>query len=157
MRCNQVSIFIERFGEYVPKDYPADVQRIHVYCDDFKSIYAALSKAYAMVINELAQYENIGVRTIYIQTSFPERITDRCITQCLNLSQNMKMMLIQSMAIHAYNYTEILSGRMSTAEKFSGEFNRDVLPVLKEWYNDNKEILKQIQEKDEVFRFWIGN
>lgn len=24
MRCNQVSIWIERFGEYVPKDYPAD-------------------------------------------------------------------------------------------------------------------------------------
>lgn len=63
MRCNQVSIFIERFGKYVPEDYPADVQRIHVYCDDFKSIYAALSKAYAMTINELAQYENIGVRT----------------------------------------------------------------------------------------------
>lgn len=63
MRCNQVSIFIERFGEYVPKDYPADVQRISVYCDDFKSIYAALSKAYAMAINELAQYEQIGVRT----------------------------------------------------------------------------------------------
>lgn len=63
MRCNQVSISIERFGKYVPKDYPADVQRIHVYCDDFKSIYAALSKAYAMAINELAQYEQIGVRT----------------------------------------------------------------------------------------------
>ncbi|MCM1225477.1 MAG: hypothetical protein NC548_64635, partial [Lachnospiraceae bacterium] len=63
MRCNQVSISIERFGEYVPKDYPADVQRIHVYCDDFKSIYAALSKAYAMAVNELAEYENIGVRT----------------------------------------------------------------------------------------------
>lgn len=63
MRCNQVSISIERFGEYVPKNYPADVQRIHVYCDDFRSIYAALSKAYAMAINELAQYERIGVRT----------------------------------------------------------------------------------------------
>ena len=24
MRCNQVSIFIERFGEYVSKDYPVD-------------------------------------------------------------------------------------------------------------------------------------
>ena len=63
MRCNQVSINIERFGEHVPKTYPADVQRIHVYCDDFKSIYAALSKAYALAINELAEYENIGVRT----------------------------------------------------------------------------------------------
>lgn len=55
--------FIERFGEFVPKDYPADVQRINVYCDDFKSIYAALSKAYAMAVNELAQYENVGART----------------------------------------------------------------------------------------------
>lgn len=63
MRCNQVSIMVERFCEYVPEEYPADVQRIHVYCDDFKSIYAALSKAYAMVINELAQYEKIGART----------------------------------------------------------------------------------------------
>lgn len=63
MRCNQVSIFIERFGEYVPKNYPGDVQRINVYCDDFNSIYAALSKAYAMAINELNEYESIGVRT----------------------------------------------------------------------------------------------
>lgn len=63
MRCNQVTIFIERFGEYVPKNYPADVQRIQVYCDDYDSIYAALSKAYALAINELAEYENIGART----------------------------------------------------------------------------------------------
>ena len=63
MRCNQVSIFIERFGEDVPKNYPGDVQRINVYCDDFNSIYAALSKAYAMAINELNEYESIGVRT----------------------------------------------------------------------------------------------
>ncbi|MCM1087798.1 MAG: hypothetical protein NC419_06550 [Muribaculaceae bacterium] len=63
MRCNQVSIFIERFGRFVPEDYPADVQRINVYCDDFQSVYAALSKAYAMAVNELAQYEQIGVRT----------------------------------------------------------------------------------------------
>ena len=63
MRCNQVTITIDRFGKYVPKNYPSNVQRIHVYCDDFKSVYAALSKAYAMAINELAQYEDIGVRT----------------------------------------------------------------------------------------------
>lgn len=62
MRCNQVSIFIERFGEYVPKDYPGEVQRISVYVDDFKSIYAALSKAYALAVDELAEYEQIGVR-----------------------------------------------------------------------------------------------
>jgi hypothetical protein len=60
MRCNQVSIFIERFGEYVPKDYPGDVQRINVYCDDTKSIYAALAKANAMAVNELNEYEEIG-------------------------------------------------------------------------------------------------
>ncbi len=62
MRSNQVSILIERFGKYVPKDYPADVQRISVYCDDFQSVYAALSKAYAMAVNELNEYESIGVR-----------------------------------------------------------------------------------------------
>lgn len=63
MRCNQVSIFIERFGDYVPEKYPADVQRINVYCDDSTSVYAALSKAYAMAVNELNEYETIGVRT----------------------------------------------------------------------------------------------
>lgn len=63
MRCNQVSIFMERFGEYVPKDYPSDVQRINVYCDDATSIYAALAKAYAMAVNELNEYEPIGVRS----------------------------------------------------------------------------------------------
>lgn len=63
MRCNQVSIYIERFGEYVPEKYPADVQCISVYCDDYKSVYAALSKAYAMAVNELNEYEAIGART----------------------------------------------------------------------------------------------
>lgn len=63
MRCNQVSINIERFGKYVPKDYPETVQRIHVYCDDYESIYAALSKAYALVISELAEHEKVGART----------------------------------------------------------------------------------------------
>jgi len=57
-----VSIFIERFGEYVPKNYPGEVQRISVYVDDFKSIYAALSKAYALAVDELAEYEQIGAR-----------------------------------------------------------------------------------------------
>lgn len=62
MRCNQVSIKIQRFGEFVPKNYPEDTQTIHVYCDDFTSVYAALSKAYALAINELSEYENIGAR-----------------------------------------------------------------------------------------------
>lgn len=62
MRCNQVSIFIERFGKYVPKNYPGEIQRISVYVDDFKSIYAALSKAYALAVDELAEYEQIGAR-----------------------------------------------------------------------------------------------
>ena len=62
MRTNQCSIFIERFGKSVPESYPGEVQRISVYVDDFNSIYAALSKAYAMAINELAEYETIGCR-----------------------------------------------------------------------------------------------
>lgn len=41
MRCNQVSIGIERFGEYVPKNYPGNVQRISVYVDDFTFIYGS--------------------------------------------------------------------------------------------------------------------
>lgn len=68
MRCNQVSILIERFGEYVPKGYPADIQRLSVYCDDSTSIYAALAKANAMAINELNVYETIGVRS-YVSTN----------------------------------------------------------------------------------------
>ncbi len=63
MRCNQVSIFIERFGKYVPKDYPGEIQRISVYVDDFENVFAALSKAYALAVDELAEYEQIGVRT----------------------------------------------------------------------------------------------
>lgn len=68
MRCNQVSIFIERFGKYVPDDYPSDVQRISVYCDDPTSIYAALAKANAMAVNELNEYESIGARS-YVSTN----------------------------------------------------------------------------------------
>lgn len=70
MRCNQVSIKIQRFGEYVPKNYPEDTQTIHVYCDDFTSVYAALSKAYALAINELSEYENIGARTNVFTNEF---------------------------------------------------------------------------------------
>lgn len=73
MRCNQVTINIERFGEYVPENYPERVQRINVYCDDFNSIYAALSKAYAMAINTLSEYESVGCRT---DVSTNEFLTD---------------------------------------------------------------------------------
>lgn len=73
MRCNQVTINIERFGEYVPENYPERVQRINVYCDDFKSIYAALSKAYAIAINTLSEYESVGCRT---DVSTNEFLTD---------------------------------------------------------------------------------
>lgn len=73
MRCNQVTISIERFGEYVPENYPESVQRINVYCDDFNSIYAALSKAYAMAINTLSEYESVGCRT---DVSTNEFLTD---------------------------------------------------------------------------------
>ena len=44
MRCNQVTIKIERFGKYVPEGYTENVQCIKVYCDDYNSIYTALSK-----------------------------------------------------------------------------------------------------------------
>lgn len=68
MRCNQVSILIERFGKYVPNGYHNDTQRISVYCDDSTSIYAALAKANAMVINELNETESIGVSS-YVSTN----------------------------------------------------------------------------------------
>lgn len=44
MRCNPVSIFIERFGEYVTKDYPGEIQWISVYVDDSVNVFATLSK-----------------------------------------------------------------------------------------------------------------
>lgn len=62
MRCNQVNLSLMRFGDYVPQAYPSDVQKIEVYVDDATSVYAALSKAYALAINELSQYETIGCR-----------------------------------------------------------------------------------------------
>lgn len=68
MRKNQVTIFIERFGDSVPADYPCDVQRINVYCDDSTSIYAALAKAHALAVNELNEYEPIGIRS-YVLTN----------------------------------------------------------------------------------------
>lgn len=75
MRCNQVTINIERFGKYVPDNYPDDVQQISVYCDDFDSIYAALSKAYALAVNELSKYEKI-CSTAEVSTN-AEEINDK--------------------------------------------------------------------------------
>ena len=80
MRCNQVSINIERFGKYVPESYPSDVQRIKVYCDDYKSIYIAFSKAYALAINELILM-NFQIRIIlkcmlhYLKFTFSRKIS----------------------------------------------------------------------------------
>lgn len=71
MRCNQVSIFIERFGEYVPEGYPNNVQRISVYCDDSTSIFAALAKANAMVVNEINEHEAIGARSYVSTNEYP--------------------------------------------------------------------------------------
>jgi len=72
MRYNQVSIKIERFGKYVPEKYPGEIQRINVYCDDYESVYTALSKAYAMAINELGQYESIGCRANVYSNEFAD-------------------------------------------------------------------------------------
>ena len=78
MRCNQVSINIERFGEYVPKEYPNDVQKIHIYCDDSESIYTALSKAYAMAITTLSKYEQVVCRTeVYTNESDKDLIENQ--------------------------------------------------------------------------------
>ena len=60
MRCNQVTIKIERFGKYVPKNYPDKVQRIGVYCDDYHSIYKALFKAKAKMLTPDEVVEFIG-------------------------------------------------------------------------------------------------
>jgi hypothetical protein len=58
MRKTQVTISIERVGNQVPKGYPKNSQRTHVYADS-NNVYEALSKAYAETINLLGEYENI--------------------------------------------------------------------------------------------------
>ena len=63
MRTNRVRINLERFGKSLPKNYPGDIQRIEVYCDDFDSIHVALAKAFALAMQELEQYGQAGVRS----------------------------------------------------------------------------------------------
>lgn len=58
---NWVNIFIERLYPSVPKNYPADIQRISVDVED-SNIFSALSKAYALAVDELAEYETVGKR-----------------------------------------------------------------------------------------------
>ncbi len=123
MRCNQVSISIERFGKYVPKDYPADVQRISVYCDDGQSVYAALSKAYAMAVNELNEYENIGARANVFTNEF-------------SYVDYRKM-----------NGT-IPKSRRSYDEDFDLEYWDSILPLLKDYawvYEHSGEIMEVIK------------
>ena len=123
MRCNQVSIFIERFGKYVPKDYPADVQRISVYCDDGQSVYAALSKAYAMAVNELNEYESIGARA--------------------NVSTN-EFSYVDYREMHG----TIPKSRRSYDEDFDLEYGDTRLPLLKDYawvYEHGGEIMEVIK------------
>ena len=123
MRCNQVSIFIERFGKYVPKDYPADVQRISVYCDDGQSVYAALSKAYAMAVNELNEYENIGARANVFTNEF-------------------------SYVDYRKMYGTIPKSRRSYDEDIDLEYGDTRLPLLKDYawvYEHSGEIMEVIK------------
>lgn len=128
MRCNQVSISIERFGEFVPKNYPADVQRIHVYCDDYNSIYAALSKAYAMVINELGEYEHIGVRADVSTNEF-------------------------SRADYRKMHGTVVSGKRSYEEDINFEYRDTRMELLKDliWvYEHSEEIINLIQQTEDM-------
>ena len=142
MRCNQVSIHIERFGEYVPKKYPSDVQLIHVYCDDFKSIYAALSKAYAMAINELNAYEAIGVRTDVYTNEFSREDYRKMngvlpsektrFEQDVNLEYyDTRLALLRDYAWVYEHGDEILKVLKSCA------FKEDIAPALKEKFSLN--------------------
>lgn len=128
MRCNQVSISIERFGEFVPKNYPADVQRIQVYCDDFNSIYAALSKAYAMAINELGEYERVGVRTNVSTNEFSR-----------DDYRNM--------------HGTVVSGKRSYEEDTNLEYRDSRMELLKDliWvYEHSEEIINLIQQSEDM-------
>ncbi len=62
MRLNQVGISIERFGKEVPKGYPADRQRIHVYSDS-NDLFEALSVAYAQAVNVIREWQPVAART----------------------------------------------------------------------------------------------
>lgn len=61
MRKNQINIKITRFGDQVPKKYPEDCMIVNVYADS-NNLYAALSKAYAKVINVIEEWEIVGCR-----------------------------------------------------------------------------------------------
>ena len=63
MRLNQVSISISRFGNAVPKDYPADRQHINVYSDSSESVFEALSMAYCQAVNAIREYQPVAART----------------------------------------------------------------------------------------------
>lgn len=62
MRLNQVDICIDRFGKEVPKGYPADRQRIHVYSDS-NNLFEALSMAYAQAVNVIREWQPVAART----------------------------------------------------------------------------------------------
>lgn len=117
MRCNQVSIFVDRFGKYVPKDYPADVQRVHVYCDDGASVYAALSKAYACVINELNEYEHIGARCDVSTNEFLMLTTERCTELYPLLRESMIRICFLNITVHQKCSMRIFYGLMNTERK----------------------------------------
>lgn len=117
MRCNQVSIGIERFGEYVPKNYPGNVQRISVYVDDFTSIYAALSKAYALAINELAEYDHIGAHTNVRTNEYAGVNYKKCMGSYQRKDEPMKRMSILNMRIRIMSYARTISGYMSIVQK----------------------------------------
>ncbi len=151
MRCNQVSINIERFGKHVPKDYPADNQCIHVYCDDFDSIYAALSKAYAMAINELNEYDHIGARCDVTTNEFSHvdyrkmnstiPIVKRKYGQDFDFQYNASAQELYKDFIWAYEHRNEIVDAISDCESES-----EFAPRLKEKFNLNDVQVRKLSQ-----------
>ena len=150
MRCNQVSISIERFGKYVPKDYPAAVQRISVYCDDAKSVYAALSKAYAMAVNELNEYESIGARANVFTNEF-SYVDYRKMNGTIPKSRrsydediDLEYMDTRLPLLKDYAWVYEHSGEIMDVIKSSGK--EDVVPALRERFALNDVQVRKLMQ-----------
>lgn len=151
MRCNQVSIFIERFGEYVPKDYPGEVQRISVYVDDYESIYAALSKAYALAVDELAKHPKGRLRyEDDIDWQYFDSRLELCedyiwafehsneILEVIKASKNTADMVIslkERFQLSDYQVKKLLQFRFDMLTEQEYERNKDEVTMIKEKKN----------------------
>lgn len=148
MRKNQVGIRIERFGEAVPEKYPNDTQCIEVYCDDHHSIYNALSKAYALCINELSEYEQLCSRSDVYTNEFSRSPKDvhaveakgkNQYEQCVELQYRDKSIKLMEDQVWLYEHIQEVVELITRSEDVNHQKAK-----LMEKYNLNELQVKQI-------------